>query len=628
MRYLLLINFLIMPYSSGVPTRAQIADGITLGEELQVFSDAWMEEKMTKHHIPGSVLVVVKDGLPLFSKGYGTADLETIVPMDPDKTILRVASISKLVTATAVMQVFERGLVDLQTDIRTYIEPDLMRAYPSSVNLHQLLTHSAGVGDKFFGQTVKKAKDLLPLEAYLREELTKPLAPPGFFVNYSSHGISLAAHVVEKVTGLNFEEYCQQNIFGPLGMDKSTFVPSDALMKNACTCYKYIFGGYRILPMRHWRHYPASTLTTTGNEMGRFMITHLEKGTLQLPGEAGKRIFSTETTQIMHRRQFTMHPRMPGMAYGFWERRENGWRLLWHSGHMPGHRTGLFLMPSERLGLFLFSNTEFRLFDLFIEDFFDRFYPSPKSQPILAGAKEDLNRYAGAYRHTWYPRRTIGKITAFHGGPGQQLNVKPTNAGKMLLIGDKPYEPVVKNLFRLAGSDEYTAFWETTAGNPLVLYQGGMFAYHRLRWFQRVEFHYMLSALVSLIFLVSFSIWAFSIKKSGLRRQREEPWCVPTARLSAGLVCAFYLAFFVGLPAVVSTGAYKMVQEIQLSLKILLAAPLLGCASSAVLFCALSVAWNFPQMKKKDKILYTIILLNSLAAAWFLNHWNLLGYRF
>ncbi len=629
MRIILNCQILILFLAAPLPIKAQIDSENPSREDLEAFIDTWMAGKMATHHIPGAVLVMVKDGDFLLARGFGVADLETQLPMDARKTILRVASNSKLFTTTAVMQASEMGQVDLKTDIRAYIEPDLLRAYPTPVNLHQLLTHSAGIGDKFFGQTVAKSEDLIPLQTYLEQELARSLAQPGYFINYSNHGISLAAHAVENVSGLNFEVYCQKNIFTPLGMDNSTFIPSEELMGKAATGYKYILGQHRILPVRHWRPYPASSLVTTGHDMGRFMIAHLENGTLNLAGETSSEIFSEESAKIMHRRQFTMHPRVPGMAYGFWEREMNGKRLLWHSGHMPGHRTGLFLIKSERLGIFLNSNTEFRLFDLFIDDFLDRFYPPPSLELVDSAGGQNLNRYTGAYRHNWYPRRTIGKIVAFHGLQGQQLNVKPAADGQSLLIGGKKFVWMVKNLFREADGDQYAAFWESTRGNPVILYQGGMLTYHRLRWYHRIELHRVLSVLLSAVFIVCLILWIRANKKDGFQSlSRKSLASLQVARISAGLTCVLYLVFLLAMAALLSNGAYKMAQEIQLPLKIALALPLLTGASSAVLFCTLFVSWNLASLSRKEKFLYTAILLNSLAALAFLNYWKLLGYRF
>ncbi len=629
MRFILPFKILILLFFADISTRAQAAGEMPSREELEAFADAWMAEKLAAYHIPGAVLVVVNDGSFLLAKGFGLADLESQIPMHPGKTILRVASNSKLFTATAVMQVHEEGLVDLKTDIRAYIEPGLMRAYPTPVNLHQLLTHSAGIGDKFFGQTVAKADDLLPLETYLEQELARPLAPPGYFINYSNHGISLAAQVVESVSGLNFEEYCRNNIFTPLGMENSAFIPSQQLMGKAATGYQYMFTGYRILPLRHWQPYPSSSLVTTGYDMGRFIIAQLNNGTLNLTGEAPANIFSASTAKIMHRRQFTMHPRVPGMAYGFWEREANGKRLLWHSGHMPGHRTGLFLMKSERLGIFLHSNSEFCLFDLFIDDFLDRFYPAPTIDRIHAPRSENLSRYAGAYRHNWHPRRTIGKIVAYHGIQGQQLNVKLSADGNSLIIDGKKYDWTLKNLFKEAEGDQIAAFWENTSGRPVILYQGGMLTYYRLRWYQRIEFHRVLSVLLSINFIICLFFWFRAGKWDGFHLLNGKiPPPGQIASISAGLTCALYLVFVISILALLSAGAYKMVQEIRWPLKVILALPVLSCASSAVLFCSLFASWNLSAMSKKDKILYTVILLNSLAALWFLNHWKLLGYRF
>src|SRR5262245_45495174 len=87
---------------------------------LDAFADSLMSAELAKHHVPGAVLVVVRDGQVALARGYGQADLENHVPVDPERTIFRIASVSKVVTATAAMQLVQEGKLELHTDVNEY----------------------------------------------------------------------------------------------------------------------------------------------------------------------------------------------------------------------------------------------------------------------------------------------------------------------------------------------------------------------------------------------------------------------------------------------------------------------------------------------------------------------------
>ncbi len=102
-------------------TTSHQGEGPTDPAELETFLDVFFAEKMEELHIPGAAFVMVKDGEVFFTKGYGYADLENQIPVDPEKTIFRVGSVSKLFTATAAMQLVEQGVLGLDTDINQYL---------------------------------------------------------------------------------------------------------------------------------------------------------------------------------------------------------------------------------------------------------------------------------------------------------------------------------------------------------------------------------------------------------------------------------------------------------------------------------------------------------------------------
>lgn|GEM_PF-2141713 len=130
-------------------------------DEFEAFADAFMEAALERYRVPGAVLIAVRDGRFLYAKGHGYADLEQQIPWDPDQTVFRAKSISKLVTATATMQVAERGLLDLHADSRD----KLPMALEQPLTAANLLTHTGGFSDRGVAINVHDPAELMPLEA-------------------------------------------------------------------------------------------------------------------------------------------------------------------------------------------------------------------------------------------------------------------------------------------------------------------------------------------------------------------------------------------------------------------------------------------------------------------------------
>lgn len=298
-------------------------------KELERFLDPFFAEQMERLHIPGAVFVLVKEGEIFFAKGYGYSDLERKIPVVPDRTVFRVASVSKLFTATAVMQLYERGLLRLDEDVNQYLTRfKLENNFPQPVTAAHLLTHTTGLDERQIG--IASRNQPIPLETNLAARMPSRVMPPGEIISYSNHGYALLGDLVEAVSGLPFSEYIDRNILHPLGMERSGFFPSQISSPDFAVGYEYKNGSDRSLPFYGINTGPASSLMATAAEMARFMIAHLQKGRY---GEA--RILEEATAEQIHRRQFTHHPKLAGMAYGFFEQIDNGRRAIYHGGGKP-----------------------------------------------------------------------------------------------------------------------------------------------------------------------------------------------------------------------------------------------------------------------------------------------------
>ncbi|MGD9561653.1 MAG: serine hydrolase domain-containing protein [Pyrinomonadaceae bacterium] len=363
--------------------------------DVGAFLDGIIPLQLDRDNIAGATVAVVKDGQVLFAKGYGYADREKKLPVLPDQTMFRPGSISKLFTWTAVMQLYEQGKLDLDRDVNEYLDFKIPDAFGQPITLKHLLTHTPG-----FEEQVKdlfKADGGSPdLGQHLKTHIPARIFPPGTTPAYSNYGTALAGYIVERVSGRPFNDYIAENIFKPLGMEHSTFaqpLPTE-LAGNMSS-------GYRLasdppMPFEVVTVFPAGSLSSTANDMTRFMIAHLKEGQF---GDA--RILKPETARLMHSRLFALDDNANAMAYGFYEESRNGKRIIGHGGDTIAFHSDLHLIPETGVGFFISYNSagkgEVSGRSMLWEAFLDRYYPFTADAQPLASAKEDAAKVAGSY---------------------------------------------------------------------------------------------------------------------------------------------------------------------------------------------------------------------------------------
>src|SRR5438067_10971736 len=262
--------------------------------DFKTFLDALIPSQLRNRNIAGAVVSVVKDGQLLFQKGYGYADFEAKKPVLADQTLFRPGSISKLFTATAVMQLVEQGKLDLDHDVNDYLDFAIPKTHAEPVTLRQLLTHTAGFEDTLKNLFVAYESDVKPLRTYLLNEMPVRIFPPGKIPSYSNYGFTLAGYIVDRVSGEKFERYIDNHILKPLRMTNSTFdqpLPQQFAPNMS--------NGY-LNASKQPRHFefvdaaPAGALSTTAADMTRFMLAFLQDGSVD-----GVAILKPETVRQM-----------------------------------------------------------------------------------------------------------------------------------------------------------------------------------------------------------------------------------------------------------------------------------------------------------------------------------------
>ena len=391
-------RFLVIAASLLITCTAFAADPID-AKELESLLDKIIRAEMQKQQIPGAAFILVQNGRVVFEKGYGLADIERKKPVDPETTIFPIASITKVFTATAIAQLADRGRLDLHADVNRYLKTVRVPAtFTAPVTAWHLVTHTAGF-DELRGRLLESPSDRVQqLDRFLASRLVRVRAP-GELTSYSSFGIALAGLVVERVSGLPYERYLATNIWAPLRMNRTQITVPDVLVDDLAVAYET--EGEKIVPIPYERYHtaPASSISGTVADMGRYMLAMLNGGVLD-----GQRILSERMTREMERQQITMHPLLPGFGLGFQLSDTNGERIIEHGGNIGGFHSLMVLLPDRNTAFYLAAHREGAdLRSPVRKAILDRWFPrrNPAPAPVANPASVSrLRRLAGTYRAT------------------------------------------------------------------------------------------------------------------------------------------------------------------------------------------------------------------------------------
>lgn len=406
-------------------------------DDLSTFFDGLVPFAIQRGDIAGGVVVVVKDGSVLFSRGYGYADLKARTPVSPETTLFRPGSTSKLFTWTAVMQMVEQGKVDLDHDVNEYIDFKIPPYEGKPITLRNLMTHTAGLEEA--------ARDLLPataeevnLERYLKTHLPARIFSPGEKVAYSNYGCGLAGYIVQRVSGERFEDYVQRHVFQPLNMAHSSFdqpLPA-ALAPLMAKGYKTASDG-EAQPFEFVDPPPAGALSSSAIDMAQFMIAQLQGGRY-----GDTRILKESTAELMHTQQYTASPGMVGYDLGFYQEDRNGLRIIGHGGDTEVFHSDLHLLLDKNVGIFMSFNSlgsevggAHTIRPAIFYAFLDRYFPYAVSNPpAIASAKEDAAKVAGWYESS---RRNESALRPFN--LLQQMHVDALPDGTLTIAALSDY---------------------------------------------------------------------------------------------------------------------------------------------------------------------------------------------
>lgn len=620
------------PLSAGrlaaAPPAAPHPGGPSDAEELAAFLDAFLPAQLAQEHLVGAAVAVVKDGELLTARGYGYANLEQRTPVIADQTIFATGSAGKLFTWTAVMQLVEQGVLDLDSDVNAYLEFAIPATYPEPITLCHLMSHTAGFDD-LAGLYARTPDELEPYGRFLADHIPARVRPPGELSAYSNYGAALAGYIVERAAGMSFEQYAEERLFAPLEMDRSSFrqpLPAE-LAAAAATGYQYVNGAYEVVPALAIRTPPTGASHTTVTDMAHFMIAHLQEGRY-----GAGRVLQEATARQMHQRLFAHDPRVSGMAYGFAETTLNQQRILKHNGAVPrSFNTLLALLPEQGVGIYVSYNTGGGTpGERLLQAFMNHYYPVEPAAPApAADAQQMAAQMAGTYRSSRTFKTTLAKVMTLTGGAYADIRLvaEPDGTVSSTGLGEEPlrWVPLAPDLLRLADGrqDSYGDLVfgadDTGALTRLYVQNNPYRAYERIPWHETGEAFMGVLGASGLVFLSAVLGWPL---RALLRRRRVA--ASPAERATRWLAWGAALLSLLFLPGLLMTIAPAIEQGATAALLAVLCLPILA----GVLLVASGVvairAW--PQAGWW-RVHYLLVLLASLGYFWLLNNWNLLGFR-
>jgi CubicO group peptidase (beta-lactamase class C family) len=331
---LFVLVFLIVPAARAAVSDADLARSVD-----ELFSRTYPASG------PGAAVLIKKDGQVLLRKGYGMANVELGVPIEPDM-VFELASVTKQLTAAAILMLQESGKLSVEDDITRYL-PD----YPThgqKITIHHLLTHTSGIPNfTALPEWWPRRREDLTVQQIIDLVKDKPLNfNPGEKLSYSNSGYILLGAIIEKASEKSYEDFIEQEIFAPLGMKRSRYNHQNEMVPGRVAGYELGEDGYQVAEfISRTQGYAAGGLMSTVDDMALWAEA--------LTSEKLLRRSSLERMTTPAKLS-SGEPTPAGYGLGIMD--EDGIRILEHDGGIPGFNTNILIIPDRRLQVIVLSN--------------------------------------------------------------------------------------------------------------------------------------------------------------------------------------------------------------------------------------------------------------------------------
>lgn len=556
------------------PAAASGVGSALTGADVNAWLDGLLPAALDRTDIAGATVAVVDDGKIVTTRGYGYADTgaggNAAVPVDPDRHLFRMGSVSKLVTATAVLQLVQDGKLDLDTDVKTYLDFELPLRYERAVTLRHLLTHTAGFEERIAGLIGTDGGDL-NLRRALMTDPPEQIYQPGTVPAYSNYSNALAGYIVERVSGTRFEEYVQRNVLDRAGMPSSTFEqPLPAALRDRMS-NGYDTSAGPAAPFEIVGTPPPGALSAPATDMARFMLAQLGEpvGFAPLLDQPTRALMQRPALDATSLGTLADGPRM---TLGFFAEDRNGHRILGHGGDTKYFHSHLQIYPDDRAGIFLSLNSNgsgaldsHELRESIVNGFADRYFPARDDQPTAGVDPATTAKHAALAAGTYESSRAIGSnfLTAI--GLVGRTTVSVADGDRLLVepgpLSDSPalYEEVAPWVWREVGGQRTIAMRATDDRVEAISFDSAfaLLPVEPARASMVAVPVLALSTVVLLLAVLSWPVGATVRRRLG-RAPRERAG--RTARILSRLAVAGTLLAFAGW--VLSIGSIMSLQDV------------------------------------------------------------------
>ncbi|NHJ49148.1 MAG: beta-lactamase family protein [Asgard group archaeon] len=623
---------------------AQDIDNVT---ELESFLDGFIPNQLEQHSVPGMTLSIVKDNELLFAKGYGNrTETPSVNPVIANQTLFRIGSVSKLFTAVAVLQLVENSTLNLDTDVNNYFTAfQIPDTFEEPITLRHLLTHTPGFEEKAYPSIFSSQLGIPSLEEFCIEILPDRVHSPGTITSYSNYGFTLMGYIIEQVSGKTFEDYIEDEIFFPLGMNSSTFkepLPTVHMLTNMST--GFFESGYPGF-FEYLSVVPAGSCSSTATDMAKFMIALLDNGHYN-----GYQMLLNETVEIMQEEHFTTHPNLPGVCLSLYEFDTHDTHIIGHSGDTIFFHSLMALIPEDDLGFFVSYNSQTGSIarDEFFAAFFDQYYPHNIEVVPMKNYGRNLGQYTVLYLSTrrYYSDKYIEPLT--FGFPPYEIIeqdyldeawfITKSSDGRLQLLGLEFIQVEPDYFIESTGTyDLEIAFIRNKRGRITNFYTSiavPMYSFEKIHPIYTTPegFNFILLLIEIIILGVSITWGITALIRKKKKIEVEESILPSVAKwLNVGVI-AFSIVPFILL----ITNSYAdllRVQDSYIGLNGFIVFPILTVILIAGMITFSTLSWigignknKKPYWKLWDRILYTVVTVLSLGLIVYFVCFNLLGY--
>ncbi|MEM7077834.1 MAG: serine hydrolase domain-containing protein [Pseudomonadota bacterium] len=562
----LVLACLVCALESGALAQEETSPLVFESDAVAAWADEYFGPRVAAGVINGAAIGVIQDGNTVLLRGYGWEDMAREIPLDPQRSKIRMCSVSKTFTATAILQLRDRGLIQsLDDPVNTYLKRyQLPGPAGAAVTLRQLMTHSSGMAGHYTPQGTKLdlpvPVDAAEVASLFRENIERP---PGLIGQYANLGVALESVVIEDVSGLSMADYVAQHILDPLDMNQS-------LMHHDTSVPEHLVQPYGVFPngeLQPVPFYPKHPLTAASGgiiappvDMLKYAAFHAD-----VVNNRYANVLADASKREMQQRQFGNHPAQEGIGLHFYPQQFGPHRYVSHGCGLPGTRSNLGVFPeldaAVVISLFVASPTP-ALSDVIGEWFGVGRLVSPEDAPppteLSAGAPwfdfaqhfagplvvatptagtsgPDIGGLAGTY---WSERRSFHSVAALFGSSAT-IEVQVTGPTTLQIRGREATQ-VAPGVF----DHEHRRYVFRQVGEHLYLHLGASSSYRRFTGLSNpgTAMAGLLLGMVLLGTLVLVPIWP---KRTAVQRRiRALGW------LGLGLIIALPFSVLVGYDTV------------------------------------------------------------------------------